>query len=277
MNPLLLALPAIIMLFSAQPYAHTEVQKVISLSPHATELAYAAGLGDKLIAVSEMSDYPQQAKQLETVSNYQGIKLERILTLKPDLVLAWPEGNPTKELEKLAQFGIPIYDTTAHSLEDIAKHIEQLSVYTEKPEVGQKAAANFRAQLELLQTKYQTNNKVRYFYQISDKPLMTVTGHHWPSEVFHFCGGENIFESSLAPYPQVNLEQVILRQPEALFVSRQSVGQQGIWNKWKPDLIAFQNGHVWSPNRDWLNRQTPRTLQAVKEVCEYFERVRQKR
>lgn len=65
------------------------VERVISLAPHATEMAFAAGLGDKLIAVSEHSDYPEQATKLEKVSNYQGIKLERIIALQPDLVIAW--------------------------------------------------------------------------------------------------------------------------------------------------------------------------------------------
>ena len=76
-------------------------QRIISLAPHATEIAFAAGLGEQLVAVSEMSDYPEQAKQLERVSNYQGIKLERIIALQPDLVIAWPAGNPAKELEKI--------------------------------------------------------------------------------------------------------------------------------------------------------------------------------
>lgn len=73
--------------------ANEPVERVISLAPHATEIAYAAGLGDKLIAVSEMSDYPKEAGELEKVSNYQGIKLERIIALQPDLVIAWPAGN----------------------------------------------------------------------------------------------------------------------------------------------------------------------------------------
>ncbi|WP_144395839.1 ABC transporter substrate-binding protein, partial [Pseudomonas sp. Kh7] len=76
-----------------------------SLAPHATELAYAAGLGDKLIAVSEYSDYPEQAKELERVANYQGIKLERIVAMQPDLILVWPAGNPARELEKLEKLG----------------------------------------------------------------------------------------------------------------------------------------------------------------------------
>ncbi|EGQ9761886.1 vitamin B12 ABC transporter substrate-binding protein BtuF [Vibrio alginolyticus] len=252
-------------------------QRIISLAPHATEIAFAAGLGEQLVAVSEMSDYPEQAKQLERVSNYQGIKLERIIALQPDLVIAWPAGNPAKELEKIKQFGIPIYYSTTGSLEDIANNIEQLSQYSETPQIGKKAAEDFRTQLSTLKEQYNSNEKVSYFYQLSEKPIITVAGKNWPSEVFTFCGGENIFAASSAPYPQVSIEQVITRQPEVIFTSRHAMSNDGMWAEWSNELLALKNKHIWSLNSDWINRPTPRTLNAIKEVCEHFKSVRQKR
>ena len=263
--------------FSSIVLANEPAQRVISLAPHATEIAYAAGLGDKLIAVSEMSDYPEQANKLEKVSNYQGIKLERIIALRPDLVIAWPSGNPAKELEKLAQFDVPIYYSTSSSLMDIANNIEQLSQYSENPQIGQKAADDFRTQLKVLQDKYNTEDKVRYFYQLSEKPIITVAGKNWPSEVFSFCGGENIFSSAGSPYPQVSIEQIITRQPDVIFTSRHAMSSDGMWSEWKNEVPALKDGHIWSLNADWINRPTPRTLNAITEVCDYFESVRQKR
>ncbi|MBR9873849.1 MAG: vitamin B12 ABC transporter substrate-binding protein BtuF [Vibrionaceae bacterium] len=265
------------LLFSSIVLANEPAQRVISLAPHATEIAYAAGLGDKLIAVSEMSDYPEQANKLEKVSNYQGIKLERIIALRPDLVIAWPSGNPAKELEKLAQFDVPIYYSTSSSLMDIANNIEQLSQYSENPQVGLKAADDFRTQLKALKDKYSIEDKVRYFYQLSEKPIITVAGKNWPSEVFTFCGGENIFSSAGSPYPQVSIEQIITRQPEVIFTSRHAMSSDGMWSEWKNEVPALKDGHIWSLNADWINRPTPRTLNAISEVCEYFESVRQKR
>ncbi|AEX20929.1 vitamin B12 ABC transporter substrate-binding protein BtuF [Vibrio sp. EJY3] len=268
---------SISILFSSIVLANEPAQRVISLAPHATEIAYAAGLGDKLIAVSEMSDYPEQANKLEKVSNYQGIKLERIIALRPDLVIAWPSGNPAKELEKLAQFDVPIYYSTSSSLMDITNNIEQLSQYSENPQIGQKAADDFRTQLKVLKDKYNTEDKVRYFYQLSEKPIITVAGKNWPSEVFSFCGGENIFSSAGSPYPQVSIEQIITRQPDVIFTSRHAMSSDGMWSEWKNEVPALKDGHIWSLNADWINRPTPRTLNAITEVCDYFESVRQKR
>ncbi len=266
----------IALFFSSIAMANNPVQRVISLAPHATEIAYAAGLGDKLVAVSEMSDYPEQANRLEKVANYQGLKLERILALRPDLVIAWPMGNPAKELEKLKQFDVPIYYATTRSLDDIANDIEQLSQYSENPQLGKAAAENFRAQLKVLKAKYKNKDKVRYFYQLSEKPIITVVGNNWPSEVFSLCGGENIFTTSGSPYPQVSMEQVITRQPDVIFTSHSAMSHDGIWSEWKNELPALKNGHLWSLNSDWLSRPTPRTLNAITEVCKHFETVRQK-
>lgn len=252
-------------------------QRVISLAPHATELAYAAGLGDKLIAVSEHSDYPEQAKHLEKVANYQGIKIERIIALQPDLVIAWPAGNPEKELSKLKQFGLNIYYSQTGSLEGIARSIEQLGQYAEQPEVAKQNAFEFRQQLNQMSQQYRTTEPVRYFYQLSESPIITLAQGKWPSEVFSFCGGVNVFESSAIPYPQVGQEQVLLANPEVIFTSEHAIRNGNMWQKWDKQLDAIKNQHIWSLNSDWLNRPTPRTLKAIKEVCEHFESIRQKR
>ncbi|UPQ88416.1 vitamin B12 ABC transporter substrate-binding protein BtuF [Vibrio sinaloensis] len=256
--------------------ANAGVQRVVSLAPHATEIAFAAGLGDKLIAVSEHSDYPPEAKQLEKVSNYQGIKIERIIALQPDLVIAWPAGNPIGELKKLEQFGLNIYYSHTQSLHDIANNIEQLSQFADDPSIGQRAADEFRQQLHQLQTQYQTDAKVRYFYQLSQQPIITVAQNRWPSEVFQFCGGENVFANSDAPYPQVGMEQVIVQNPQVIFTSQHAIADGSMWTQWQTQLDAIQNNALWSLNSDWINRPTPRTLNAIKQVCEYFEQVRQK-
>lgn len=272
----LLFLNVVVTLCVAFP-VQAQVKRIISLAPHATELAFSAGLGDKLVAVSEYSDYPAQALKLEKVANYQGLNIERILTLKPDLVIAWPAGNPAKELDKLKQLGLRIYTTKTQKLDDIANNIEALSQFADDPSIGQQAARDFRQSLITLKQSYGSQSKVRYFYQLSEKPIITLAKGSWPSEVFEFCGGENIFANSASPYPQVGIEQVLLAKPDVIFTSEHAIKNGTMWQKWQQQLPAVQNGFVWALTSDWLNRPTPRTLQAIEEVCEYFSVVRQKR
>lgn len=270
----LLYLLAILLPFStvAKP-----AERIVSLAPHATEIAYAAGLGDKLVAVSDHSDFPPEAAELEKVANYQGIKIERIIALQPDLILAWPSGNPARELEKLKQFGFNIYYSQSRSLDDIATNIEQLSQYAADPSVGMNSAKQFRQALSTLKQRYHTDIPVRYFYQLSEQPIITVAQNNWPSEVFRFCGGENVFEHSSAPYPQVSTEQVIVKQPEVIFTSEHAIKNGNMWQDWTEQLAAVRHRHIWQLNSDWLNRPTPRTLRAIEQVCNHLETVRQKR
>ncbi|MGV2987356.1 vitamin B12 ABC transporter substrate-binding protein BtuF [Vibrio sp. E150_011] len=273
MKRLLLSL----VIFSITSPAWAVAQRVISLAPHATELAYAAGLGDQLIAVSEYSDYPKEAKDLERVANYQGIKLERIVALEPDLILAWPAGNPARELDKLKQLGFNLVYSKTKTLENIADNIEALSVYARDPSIGQQAADDFRKKLKQLKSNSNTNEPVSYFYQLSEKPIITLAQGSWPSEVFSFCGGENIFSHSKAPYPQVSPEQVIVRQPDAIFSSEHAIKDGGMWQQWSSELPAVKQQHMWTLTSDWLNRPTPRTLLAIEQVCHHFDTIRKNR
>ncbi len=254
--------------------AEQAVQRIISLAPHATELAFEAGLGDKLVGVSEFSDYPKAAQSIERVANYRSVKIEKIMALKPDLIIVWPGGNPTREIEKLKQLGFQIYYTQIKTLDDIADNIESLSQYANAPSQGKAAAANFRQQLKLLAKRYNTHPPIRYFYQLSDKPIITLSQKSWPSEIFRFCGGENVFANSPTPYPQVGIEQVLVAQPEVIFTSEHGIENGSMWLNWQEQIPAVKQEYIWSLNSDWISRPTPRSLKAIDEVCSHFEQVR---
>lgn len=256
--------------------AMAAINRIVSLAPHATEIAFSAGLGNKLVGVSDRSDYPPEAANIEKVANYQGVKLERIIALKPDMIIAWPAGNPARELGKLKKMGFKIYESHTETLEDIATNIEALSQYADDPSVGQNNAQEFRARLEALRQRYSGQGKVRYFYQLSAKPIITLGQSSWPGEMFQFCGGENIFAGSASPYPQVGIEQIIVAQPEVIFTSQHAMADGQMWNQWSEQLPAIRQHHVWSLNSDWINRPTMRTLKAVEQVCDYFATVRKK-
>lgn len=257
--------------FAAQ--TNQPAQRVISLAPHATELAYAAGLGPAMIAVSDYSDYPEQAKSLEKVANYHGIKLERILALKPDLIIAWKGGNSPRELKKLEQLGMTVFYSEPTDLDDIATTIEQLSQWANDPSYAKQTLKHYRSDLDQLRRQYAHKNVVPFFYQLSTKPMISIAGTSWPSQVFNLCRGENIFQASPSPYPQVSEEQVVVRQPEVIFTSEHAVANNN-WHHWNGKLPAQDKQQIWSLHSDWLNRPTPRTLNAVKQVCQYLDTAR---
>lgn len=250
--------------------------KVISLSPHTTELAYEAGLGESLIAVSAYSDYPVEAQKLEQVANFRGINIERVIYLQPDLILAWKGGNPDKELAKLEKFGLSIFYSNPKSLEDVANNIEILSKYSNKPAEAKARADALRQSVNALKKENQNKAKVSYFYQVASTPLMTHNGDHWPQALFSICGGENIFAKSPVPYPQVSKEQVIIKKPQAFFFSETTKAPLEKWQDFQDYLPALQNQHVFGLTTSWLNRPTSRSLKAIAQICNAFDLVREK-
>ncbi|WCG84080.1 vitamin B12 ABC transporter substrate-binding protein BtuF [Pectobacterium sp. A5351] len=252
--------------------AYAIPQRVISLAPHATEMAYAAGMGEQLIAVSAWSDYPPDAKTLEQVASWQGINLERILALKPDLILAWREGNPQRPLEQLANFSIPIVYLDAKTLDDIPASLRQLATYSRHPEQAEQAATDFQQEISRLQRASERHNTapLRVFIQFGTQPLFTSSQATLQSQIVSLCGAENVFSDSPVPWPQVSREQVLRRQPQAIIVGGTPDRIASVQAFWQPQLAV----PVVTVNEDWFSRSGPRLLLAARQICSQLEELR---
>ncbi len=249
-------------------------QRIISLSPHTTELAYSADLGDKLIAVSDRSDYPLAAKKLEKVANYRGINIEKIIELHPDLILAWQGGNNPKDMEKLKQLGFTILYSNPQTFDEIAKSLILFGQYSANPQIAKDKAEKFTQEINAIRAEYKNDQPISYLYSLSTQPLMTMSQQHWPAPIFALCGGENTFHNSRVAYPQISLEQVLIKRPQIIFSTDSPDSMNDYWQRWNQQLLAVQDQHLYSLNADWLNRPTLRSLQAVKQVCADFNQFR---
>ncbi len=251
--------------------AFAAAERVISFAPHATELAYAAGLGDSLIAASDYSDYPPEANRLERVASWQGINLERVLALKPDLILAWRGGNPQKVLDQLSGFGIPIVYTDADTIDGIAADLSQLAPYSPHPEEAQQAAQKLLEQKAALEKRYKKADAppINVFLQFSNQPLFTASGKTLQSEVVSLCGGKNVFADSPAPWPQVSREQVLARRPEAILIAGDGSQEENVRAFWRGQLEV----PIISVPEDWFNRSGPRIMLAAEAVCQKLSQI----
>lgn len=235
-------------------------------------MAYAAGMGEQLVAVSAWSDYPPEAKKLEQVASWQGINLERILALKPDLILAWREGNPQRPLEQLANFSIPIVYLDAKTLDDIPASLRQLATYSRHPEQAEKAATDFQQEIGKLQHANERHNAppLRVFIQFGTQPLFTSSQATLQSQIVSLCGAENVFSDSPVPWPQVSREQVLRRQPQAIIVGGTPERIASVQAFWQPQLAV----PVMTVNEDWFSRSGPRLLLAAQQICSQLAEVR---
>lgn len=264
-NFILPAVTILLFVFFMSPALCAPKQRVISLSPANTELAYAAGLGDSLIAVSAYSDYPEQAKQLEQVSDWQGLNVERIVTLKPDLLLAWRGGNPQRPLDQLAALGIPIVYLDPQSIDDVILAIDELAQYSPNPEIAQQNIAKMKANLAQQKQKNTSNKQAkRVFIQLGTQPLFSAGDHTIQNDVVVFCGGENIFANSAVQWPQVSREQVLTRKPDVIVMTGNKTQEDAVKAFWHSQLDV----PIIRLNEDWFHRAGPRIVNATQALCE---------
>ena len=248
-------------------------QRIISLSPHVTELLYAAGAGERIVGVVSYSDYPAVAKNLPKVGSYNAVDLEAIVALQPDLIVAWQSANPTAALEKLQSLSFPVFFSEPRQLEDVASNLERLGKLTGNGAVASMASAVFRRKLRELRDKYRTVRDVSVFYQVWHQPLITINGEHIISQVIELCGGRNVFGKLSVLAPKVSLEAVLRKDPEVIVAGNSALNHPGWkddWVRWS-SLRAVKNNHLFYVNPDIIQRHTPRILQGAEVLCQQIE------
>lgn len=248
---------------------------LITLAPHLTELVFAAGAGGQVIATVEYSEYPAAAASIPRIGDAFRLDLERILTFKPDLVIAWQSGNPQPAIARLQSLGMPVWTIEIRHPEQIATTLEWLGQATGNVETAQLAAQQARRTLEALSSQYAGLAPVSYFYQIAANPLYTINGQHLISGSLELCGGVNIFQHESGLAPQVSNEAVIAADPQVVLAPATPTQDDPLayWRDW-PRMRAVATGALFLLPADEISRATPRMLDAVATACGLLDQVR---
>jgi len=263
------ALVFIILSFNIFASEQTSHKKIASLAPHLTEWAYSLGLGDNIVAVSAYSDFPEQAKKHPIVSDVNGINLEKLIELKPDLVLLWQNGQVLGQVEKLEALGIQVFISNPKNLDNIANEMKRLGEITNTQQRAKKVTDEYLKDLKDLREKFKSLPRKKAFFQIWHSPLITANGDSWIQNLMDVCQFDNPFAEHQVPYPTVNKEQVLMHNPDIIIISEKSDNsvQLTTWNA-LPMINAVKNKKVFNINPDHLHRFTKRVLIGVEQLCE---------
>ncbi len=250
-------------------------QRIITLAPFLTELAYAAGAGDRLIGVSRYSDHPAAARALPVVSDAAQVEFERVAALRPDLVLAWVSGNPVRNVRALERLGLPVFAVEPGRLADIPRILRAIGVLAGTTPAAARAADEFERELAALRTRYAGRPPVRVFYEIWRRPLTTVNGRHLISDVLALCGGVNVFAAAPVFVPVVSLEAVIAARP-AVIAGGGPDGPAAFVRDWRRSLAAVPG---YEPRLVYvdpilLQSLAPRVLEGAATVCAELDAAR---
>jgi iron complex transport system substrate-binding protein len=258
---------------------YNAAQRIATLSPGATELTFAAGAGDQVVAVVSYSDYPPEAKQVASVGSHTRIDLETLVGLAPDLVIGWVTGNPAEQLETLEALGMPVFYIEPRDVEGVASAIERLARLAGTEVAGQSVADNFRDTMAALEARYRDRDPVSTFYQVWDEPLMSVNGQHLIGQVVEICGGENVFGEQARMVPRIDDEAVLAVNPEAIVAGGMGEENRHWLTHWEQyaNLTAVAENNLFFVPPSLIQRPTPRLTEGTQILCEKLETARQKR
>jgi iron complex transport system substrate-binding protein len=251
-------------------------QRIVSLAPHLTEILFAVGAGAQVVGAVDYSDYPLEARRLPRVGSYAQFDMERIVILHPDLIVAWQSGNNQAQIAQLKKMGYRIFLNEPRRMLDVAVSLEKIGALAGRDEQAKRQADAFRARHFGLQEKYSQRRAVRTFYEVWNKPLMTVSGQHLIGDVMKLCAAENVFSGLAALTPTIGVEAVVAANPTVIIASGMDESRPEWLDEWRrwPNLKAVRQHHLYFVPPDLLHRHTPRILDGAEMFCAQVERAR---
>ncbi|NWL14336.1 cobalamin-binding protein [Pseudoalteromonas sp. Scap03] len=247
--------------------------RIVALAPHIVENLYAIGAGDLIVGTLDYADYPQEATKIERIGGYNGISIEKLLMLKPDMVIAWKSGNQAEDLAQIKRLGIELHLSNPRSIEGVAKEILKLGQLTGRIEQSKKVAEAFTAKLNAIKAAQHNKTTLTGFYQLWPEPMMTVSKNTWINQLIETCQVTNVFADSDTDYPQISIENVIVTKPQVIIIPDEKskrVIPTVNWQQW-PEIPAVKYEQFISVNADLLHRFSPRMLDGLAQMCDKVE------
>ncbi len=255
--------------------ASTPAQRIISLAPSLTELTFDAGAGARLVGTVEFSDRPAAAQQIPRVGDAFRVDFERVLALRPDLVLAWESGTPERVITRLRELGLNVQVIRTYRIEEIAAAVRTLGMLTGLDAVAQRAATQFEQEIAALRSEYGARPPLEVFLQVNSAPLYTVNSRQIMSEALALCGGRNVFADLDQLAPEVSTEAVLARNPQVIITVEIKGDAAGTWSKWG-GVAAVRSGNLYDLPPDDLARPTTSVARGARQLCQTLERARQR-
>ncbi|AVG41697.1 cobalamin-binding protein [Achromobacter insolitus] len=251
-------------------------RRAVTLAPHATELVYAAGAGDHVIATIRGSDYPPAARQLPVIGDGTQPDPERVAAVRPDLLIAWQPGAAAPLARLMDKLGVPVFYSDPLTLAAIPDAVERMGALFGTEAQARPAAQALRARLEALAARYAGRRPVRVFVQAGLDPIYTLNDSSIVSDALRVCGGVNVFGQAPVVAPQVSLESVLAARPEAVLagISRPEDAARNLAAWQALGLPAARLGHVYGVDADALYRPGPRLIDAAEAICADLDRLR---
>ena len=243
--------------------------RIVSLAPGATEMLFAAGAGDHVIATVEYSDVPPAAKRVPRIGDVVSVDIERLVAVHPEVVVIWPGGGNAAEIEKIARLGIPLYRQEVSHVTDLPESIRRLGRLAGTSPVAERKAQELAGRIATLSQRHAAGLHLTVLLQVWNRPLYTVGGHQLMTDALRLCGVQNVFGDLNEPGPAVDVEAVLARNPDIIIAAAPRGEAAGWLADWKrfPNLRAVRSGRLIPFEDERLSRLGPSVVEATEALC----------
>ncbi len=246
-------------------------QRIVSVAPSVTETLFALGLGDRLVGVSSYCQFPPEALKKEKVGGYINPSLEKIVALRPDLVIGIAEGDLKTFVDKLAKLKIPVYITNPKNVSEVITSMQHIGEVTYSAQSAQRVTQAMKERIQAIRTKVQGRPHPRVLHVLNFEPLISAGKGTFVDDLIRLGGGRNIAETAQGKYPRFSLEEVLAVDPEVIILASMRsddplTEQRRWWERWKT-ITAVRQGRIHVLNSDLIHRPSPRIVDGLEQVA----------
>jgi len=246
-------------------------ERIISLAPNLTEILYALGADERLVGVTSQCDFPPAAERKPRVGDVSHPNLEKILELKPDLVLGTTAGNPRSIVPALERLNVALYGVDPRSVAGVFESIRHVGELVGAPDAGEALAARLEARLAALESRAQAAAaRPRVLFVIWLTPLITAGRDTFVNDLLARAGAHSVTAALEQDWPRLSLEEVIERDPDFLLLPRTpglaaSLERLSKEDPWRQLRAVRENRVVWLDEA--VMRPGPRIVDAIEELA----------
>jgi len=251
-------------------------KRIASLAPNLTEILFALGLGEKVVAVSNGSDYPPEAANKKKIGTFWQPSTEAVIASKPDLVITLRTRTEQQKsvADSLKRLRFKVLSLKIEKIEGLLSAIQQIGEATGCKQRAEQLVKDISNQLNDLQLKLGSTNKVKVLWVVQNEPLRVAGRKTFINELIELAGGENAIGPTIAQYPQIGTEQLLACGAETIIqsamgtnnITEQQQAAEMFWSKWA-SLPAVKNNRIYIVESDTVLRLGPRICQGIELIA----------
>jgi iron complex transport system substrate-binding protein len=247
-------------------------RRIVSLAPHLTEILFAVGAGPQVVGVTTFCDHPDEVRRLARVGGFSDPSIERVLSLKPDLVLATTVGNRRETVEEMARLGLVVFVAGAEKIRDVPREVRDVGRLVGREAGADRVAREMESRLADISRRIAGRKPVAVYYQIWDQPFITVSTGSFIDDAITLSGGRNVFAGLGQKNPRVSEEAILASRPEVMVLSAMGREGAGLADRWRAHggVPAVASGRIHIMDSDLLHRPGPRIVQGVERLARWF-------